>query len=63
LNSSIFEISSLLDGKIDDPKKFIKTILYDFYDMTHTIDIEILEIFNESLKDKIKNLGKSQEIN
>ena len=63
MNSSIFEISSLLDGKIDDPKKFIKTILYDFYDMTHTIDIEILEIFNESLKDKIKNLGKSQEIN
>jgi predicted nucleic acid-binding protein len=54
ITSSLSEISSLLEGKIDDPKKFIKTLLFEFYEKTHIIEIEILEIFNESLKEKMK---------
>ena len=62
INGSLSEIFSLLEGKIDNPKKFIQTLLFDFYDKTHMIDIEILEVFNESLKDKMKHLELSQVI-
>jgi hypothetical protein len=62
LTSSISEISDLLEGKINHHKKIIKTILYDFYDKIHSVDIDTLEMFNESLKVKIKYLESFQII-
>jgi hypothetical protein len=62
ITSSLSEISILLEGTIDDPKKFIKTLLFEFYEKTHIIDIDILEIFNESLKGLIKQEIKIDEI-
>lgn len=56
LTSSISEISGLLEGKINHSNKIIKTLMYDFYDKIHSVDIDTLEIFNESLKVKIKYL-------
>jgi hypothetical protein len=32
ITSSLSEISSLLEGKIDDPKKFTKILLFEFYE-------------------------------
>ena len=63
ITSSLSLLSSLLEGIIDKPKNFVKTILDDFYDKIHSSDIDILEHFNNSLKEKLKYLESTPIIN
>ena len=63
INSSSLVLSNLLNGFIDDNVNYAKQMIEDFYDKIHSVDIAILEVFNESLKDKIKYLESGTIIN
>ena len=63
LTSSASVLSSLLEGVIDKPKNYTKGLLDDFYDKIHSVDFDILELFNDSLKDKLKYLELNPIIN
>ena len=63
INSSSLVLSNLLNGFIDDNVNYAKQMIEDFYDKIHSVDIYILEVFNESLKDKLKYLESGTIIN
>ena len=63
INSSSLVLSNLLNGFIDDNVNYAKQMIEDFYDKIHSVDIDILEVFNESLKDKLKYLESGTIIN
>ena len=63
INSSSSVLSNLLNGFIDDNINYAKAVIEDFYDKILSVDIDILEMFNESLKDKLKYLESGTIIN
>jgi hypothetical protein len=63
INSSSLVLSNLLNGFINDNVNYAKQMIEDFYDKIHSVDIDILEVFNESLKDKLKYLESGTIIN